>query len=276
MKPIEQRTMTVRERSRLQACETDIDKGGGLILTSLRVIRDERLYRDTHDTFEGYCVERWGMHRMHAHRIIAHGNVLHHLANDPDLYPIGIQIAERATREISELPPEEQVKVVKAVVVDKKEKPTAKAVKAAKEELKATGKISGGTTFDVKEIESASVDVKKPTIPPLLDILGREVPEFFREHCGNAARGSSIGKTLDQACREIDALKGQPGWECLTVQPILHAIKEAKREIMAARFWTTCPRCNGSACDKCHKRGWLSYAVRGQLSDDDKAKLGIE
>jgi hypothetical protein len=31
---------------------------------------DGRLYDDTHATFEGYCRERWGMSRIHAHRLI--------------------------------------------------------------------------------------------------------------------------------------------------------------------------------------------------------------
>ena len=33
-------------------------------------IRDQRLYRETHGTFEDYCRERWGMSRFYAHRLI--------------------------------------------------------------------------------------------------------------------------------------------------------------------------------------------------------------
>jgi hypothetical protein len=34
---------------------------------ALRDIRDRRLYRETHPTFEAYCRERWGMSGTQAH-----------------------------------------------------------------------------------------------------------------------------------------------------------------------------------------------------------------
>jgi DNA adenine methylase len=37
---------------------------------ALRAIRDGRLYRQSHATFEGYCRERWGLSRIHAHRLV--------------------------------------------------------------------------------------------------------------------------------------------------------------------------------------------------------------
>jgi len=37
---------------------------------ALMKIRDARLYRETHETFESYCRERWGWSRRHANRTI--------------------------------------------------------------------------------------------------------------------------------------------------------------------------------------------------------------
>lgn len=37
---------------------------------ALMEIRDSRLYRETHGTFEAYCRERWGWDRTYAHRTI--------------------------------------------------------------------------------------------------------------------------------------------------------------------------------------------------------------
>ena len=37
---------------------------------SLAAIRDARLYRQTHDTFEAYCKERWGWSKQHAYQLI--------------------------------------------------------------------------------------------------------------------------------------------------------------------------------------------------------------
>lgn len=37
---------------------------------ALREMRDSRLYKDTHDTFESYCAERWRISRSQAYRLI--------------------------------------------------------------------------------------------------------------------------------------------------------------------------------------------------------------
>lgn len=50
---------------------------------SLMAIRDERLYRETHSTFEDYCRERWGFTKTHACRLIESAKVV------SDLSPIG-------------------------------------------------------------------------------------------------------------------------------------------------------------------------------------------
>jgi hypothetical protein len=62
-----------QEQADLAACEVAIDT---LRLAfwaagkALQVIRDARLYRSTHPTFEAYCEDRWQMQRAHANRLI--------------------------------------------------------------------------------------------------------------------------------------------------------------------------------------------------------------
>ena len=74
---------------------------------ALTRIRDERLYRDTHATFEGYCQERWGWGRTRAHRLIEAAEVAQNIA--PAL-PVGnIRGAnERQLRPLVGLEPEAQ------------------------------------------------------------------------------------------------------------------------------------------------------------------------
>jgi hypothetical protein len=66
--------LSSREHADLAACEAAID---GLRVAfaaagkALQVIRDGRLYRDTHATFEDYVAERWDMSRPQAYRLIA-------------------------------------------------------------------------------------------------------------------------------------------------------------------------------------------------------------
>lgn len=63
----------VRERTRLAWCETRIERGLATFVEvgqALLEVRDGRLYRAEHGTFEDYCRERWGMSRSRAHRLI--------------------------------------------------------------------------------------------------------------------------------------------------------------------------------------------------------------
>lgn len=53
-----------------------IEKLAGIGDASLKVLRDKRLYRATHKTFEEYCQERFGFTRVQAHRKIAFGQLL--------------------------------------------------------------------------------------------------------------------------------------------------------------------------------------------------------
>ena len=74
---------------------------------ALLEIRDSRLYRQTHATFEDYCGEKWGMSRIHAHRMIEAAVVV------GNLLPIGniAPATESQTRPLTVLPPEAQREV---------------------------------------------------------------------------------------------------------------------------------------------------------------------
>jgi hypothetical protein len=58
---------------RLGELEVVIERGKSAFVKvglALLEIRDARLYRETHGTFEEYCRERWGWTRVHANRQI--------------------------------------------------------------------------------------------------------------------------------------------------------------------------------------------------------------
>ncbi len=68
----------------LAECETVIERGLATFVEvgqALLRIRDERLYRETHTTFEDYCRERWAMSRSYAHRQIEAAGVVGLLPN---------------------------------------------------------------------------------------------------------------------------------------------------------------------------------------------------
>jgi len=100
------KSLTAVELSTLDKHEAVINRGLKTFAdvgNALLAIRDGRLYREQHATFEAYCRERWGMKRAHAYRLIESAGVMDNLS------PMGDKpISERQVRPLARLPAEEQ------------------------------------------------------------------------------------------------------------------------------------------------------------------------
>jgi hypothetical protein len=71
--PIDAKPLTTADRSRLAELEQVIDHGLQIFVEvgrALQEVRDGRLYRETHETFEAYLDGRWGMSRSRGYRLI--------------------------------------------------------------------------------------------------------------------------------------------------------------------------------------------------------------
>jgi hypothetical protein len=83
---------------RLRELEDVIDRGLSTFVEvgeALLEIRDGRLYRSTHATFEDYCRDRWRMGRSHAYRLMEGAEVVRLLSPMGDTPP-----SERVAREL--------------------------------------------------------------------------------------------------------------------------------------------------------------------------------
>jgi len=95
-------------------------------------IRDNRLYRDSHGTFEAYCVAKWGIKRNQANKTIAAAMVVTNLGTIVPTIPTG----EGQCRPLVSLAPEQQQVAWVAAVEKAGDAPvTAKIVSAAVAEL---------------------------------------------------------------------------------------------------------------------------------------------
>ena len=59
--------------NRLYECELIIKKGLHTFYevgNALTEIRDSKLYKETHLTFEGYCIEKWNIKKRHAYKLM--------------------------------------------------------------------------------------------------------------------------------------------------------------------------------------------------------------
>jgi hypothetical protein len=106
--------LTVIEREELTTFESRIESGLKTfreVGAALLAIRDGRLYRSEHGTFEAYCQERWGFSRMRASQLISAAEVVENVNH-------GLQIDatpnERQARPLAALPPDRQPEAWKA------------------------------------------------------------------------------------------------------------------------------------------------------------------
>ena len=87
---------------------------------ALKELRDRRLYRSTHKTFEEYCEARFGFKRRHPYRLIEAAEVVDNLISgtqseseldETQMCPIGTQMlptSERQVRPLTPLEPDQQ------------------------------------------------------------------------------------------------------------------------------------------------------------------------
>jgi hypothetical protein len=75
------------------------------VVTALRRIRDARLYKATHSTWEAWCNDNWWSSKRHADRQIAELEVVGSLGP-------GVPLGGRVTRELARLPESERADVI--------------------------------------------------------------------------------------------------------------------------------------------------------------------
>ncbi len=129
-----------KERHRL---EIKIDRAISESWLALKQLRDRRLYRSTHKTFEEYALDRFGYNRAHAYRLINAAVVLENLSLsqiESDLSPNWRQklpISESQCRELAKLPSKQQPFAWDQVLeVSGDKAPTAKVVRSVVEQIK--------------------------------------------------------------------------------------------------------------------------------------------
>lgn len=99
--------ITGEEAGRLVQLEQRIERGLQTFVdvgNALLEIRDGRLYRSTHGTFEDYCRERWGMKRQRAYELMDAATIAGNLSEFSDIVPA----RESHVAALARLAPDEQ------------------------------------------------------------------------------------------------------------------------------------------------------------------------
>jgi hypothetical protein len=153
--------LTPGERRHLQALEKRIERGMQTfkeVGASLQEVRDSRLYRETHTSFESYCHERWGLERQRAYQLIGANEVIEALPAETS----GLVRNEATAREL---------------VTVMREDPEALTTLWQRVTEEAT---TDGKPITAETVRRVKAEVLAPRVVPVEDLMRRLLTEASR------------------------------------------------------------------------------------------------
>lgn len=175
----DEKHLSTTERVRFEQYEKIIERGRQTFVevgNALMAIRDKRLYRASHATFEDYCRERWGWSARHASRQIEAAEIA------GEIGPIGPKPThESQVRPLASLPPDEQASAWN------------EATKSAPE-----GRV---TERHVREV----VERRRKLEPERQAKVDEFKARILREATEGAEERPATGGAMDDLIRRIDA-----------------------------------------------------------------------
>jgi len=216
--------LDVAQRARLQELESIVEHGLQIFYEvgkALDEIREQKLYRETHKTFEAYCLDNWGLGRRTADRFIAAAQVIENLR------PIGLKIPtkENQLRPLTGLPPELQLEIwQEALESSPNGMPTGAAVKRLVEDRFPSSPSGLRGKDDASELEKLRSDNQR---------LREQIREQNRERDRRAA---SVALELEQLRAENRQLKAEllqrdKDWEVRLAAERIKIRKEVRAQL---------------------------------------------
>lgn len=127
--------------SELDECERVIERGLATFVDvgrALLRIRDERLYRERHETFEDYCQARWNFNRHRASQLISAVGVVTNVT----VAGLPAPVNEGQARELARVPAPERAEVWHEAHERTGGKPTAAVVREIREQRAARAPVA--------------------------------------------------------------------------------------------------------------------------------------
>lgn len=224
--------ITAIETNRLKQLEKIIKAGEKTFIEvgdALTEIRDKKLYRAEHGTFEKYCERVWGWTRKNAYQLIAAAPVA---KCNPEVTNVKSAMA------LSRVPPPKRKEVIEKIV-------------------------ESGKTVTAPAIKKAAQSLPKPRRDVILDGTGLELPQEVISLWGRSSEVqqllsmlSAVRGALRKAQEEKDILFSE-----VDFTDDLAKLNQVYADLQTAKPFAVCPGCNGKLLDKtcaCHGRGFVS------------------
>lgn len=142
--------LTADEQDALAVCERRIANGIEAfrdVVFALKEVRDGRLYRHAHATFEDYCQSRWGFTRRRGYQLIEAAEAIASLPTDCE----ALLHSQRAAEEVAKVPEPIREKAVRLAA--ESGKVTAKSIKDAAAEIQCEPKESATASTDAETLD---------------------------------------------------------------------------------------------------------------------------
>ena len=235
--------LSTTERSSLYELETIIDeglKGFVSVGNALKTILDNKLYRETHDTFDAYLGERWKLGKNYAYKLMAGSEVASRIDGITN---------EGQARELVKVPYVDQEKVMK------------RAIQHAELE---------GREVTAKDIKEASNEPSSMTARETVD-------EPWDEDNLTEMWDMSLEVTteLQEVLLKL-AAHPQGCWLQAHADTLAVKVRDIKKVLIHCKPSGPCPSCLGGLspkCEVCRSRGWLPLsrlkAIKKQLEQKE-------
>lgn len=188
------------ERGMLRRCEATIGKGQRAFVETadaLTVIRDQRLYRETHSTFDAYCQDRWSFTRQRAQQVISAGETIKALPAAVAA-KIDTERKARAIKPVATKPRQAAAAVKTAERSSANGEATAAAISTVVDGM--TSKPPAGVHPETGEVEVGSADAEVwLTMSERLNLPGLD-PATLRKV---RATAKGIASTVDKLLSDI-------------------------------------------------------------------------
>lgn len=238
--------LDVMERKALKRHEQTIEEGKKTFVevgNALATIRDEKLYRETHKTFEAYTKDRWGYAKSRVYQLIEAAGVVSTIVDEsngkPDSDFAVIKPANEAqARILKDVPKEERAEVLQEAAERNDGKPTAAAIREV-----------------IAEREEEEVE-DEPTLAESIDEENKQIESFCR----------SLLKFFGDNCPELTWTKdsGRIGSAESNVKAACATLRTAKAVV--------CPACSEGQnkkgkCGYCKGHGYLPAHVEKTIPE---------
>ena len=240
--------LNVVERRSLENLEKVIERGVASFLatgSALKEIRDQRLYREGHKTFEAYVKARWEFQKDYANKLIGSSETKQKMNTMVSVSDADKIQNERQLRELKSVPDKSLAKVIaKAAEIAGDGLLTAKALKEAREQVLEPTEPTAEEPF-CEDIETGLGQQPEPEPVGPLQCVG-----WFKHQIG----------LINELYRNLDTMAEAPGNELLVARrrSILHDIEHVKGSFRAVMPHSICPRCHGKCCTQCGNHGWVN------------------